>query len=117
MNQDELLSKGLAAAKAAEARMVDLAKAKDQELQAKIDLEDAKALAETHIIEAGGCTGKTVADRERELAVALLEDKPYQTNLDAWIRCANLRHIAEARSGCAYLVAEMYRNALAGEVR
>jgi hypothetical protein len=117
MDRDELLAKGLAAVAELEKFRRAEASTRLNELNAKIDLDCARANAETEIIADGKAEGKTVADRERALLVALQDNLLFQERQDHWLKTTKARHIAEARSECARLVAEMYRNALVEGVR
>jgi hypothetical protein len=89
-----------------------LAEARETEANAKLSLEETKALAERNAIEEGKVNGKTVADRDREMILALKYDDAYKPALERWLDAANGRHIAEARVECARNTVAIYIAAL-----
>jgi hypothetical protein len=91
-----------------------LTEAWEIEADANLSLEETKALSEQEAIDAGKVNGKTVADRDREMILALKYDPAYKPALERWGNSVTGRHNAEARAKCAQNLVAIYTAALHG---
>jgi hypothetical protein len=88
--------------------------AQKDELEAKILLEKLKAQRETALIEGGHVTGKTIADREREMAIELEADDNYTRQRKTWILSALDRHLLDAKVEANKYQLDIYKAYLGG---